>query len=243
MRRPVDMAATLLRPVEAAVIPRICPVCRSRTVETLAEDVCGLCRAALPPVPEPHCPACGGVLDGVLTVCSECMRLPPRPWRQAVSAFLFQGVVRDVIHRYKYNGDTALAPVLGRRMARAWLQRGAAAPDVIVPVPLHWTREAARGFNQAELLAREVGRILAVPVKCALRRVRRTPKQARLDADERRRNMADAFRVGRDGGEAADRLVMLVDDVLTTGATIEAAANALLDAGARAVVVLTAARG
>ncbi len=221
--------------------PQICPVCLARNART-QEGLCPACAARLRELPEPRCPGCGGTIDGVLERCSECLRRPPRPWRQAVSVFAFRGPVREVIHRFKYRGQAWLAAWLGARAARAWMRHGALAPDVITPVPLHWRREWSRGYNQSRLLAGEIGRRLGVPVHDLLERPRATPKQANLDAEQRLRNMRNAFRV-RPKPALAGHSVLIVDDVFTTGATLGAAAETLTAAGAGEIVVLTAARG
>ncbi|MFN7919022.1 MAG: ComF family protein [Bryobacteraceae bacterium] len=151
----------------------------------------------------------------------------------------YEGALRRLIHVFKYDGVTTLAEPLGRLLARA-LPRDIEF-DLVVPAPMHWRRRWSRGFNQAELLAREIGRRISVPVKPALRRGRNTPSQAGLTSAARRRNLAGAFRVS-DPKKVAGKHVLLVDDVLTTGTTAAVCARALKRAGAARVTVLTLAR-
>lgn len=223
------------------VLPPACPACRNRLTATAAE-VCADCRRAMPELPLPRCPGCGGALDGVLELCPECLQTELHPWRRAVSVFEFGGDVRECIHRFKYQGGTELAPWLAARMAAAWERHGGGAPDAVAPVPLHWFKEWRRGYNQAGLLAELVAARLDVPVQAPLRRRRWTRQQAKLHCTARKNNMKGAFVPRRHAG-VEGRHILLVDDVMTTGATLGEAAQALLAAGANQVSVLTAARG
>jgi ComF family protein len=153
----------------------------------------------------------------------------------------YDGCLRDIIHALKYEGRRSIAPTLGAlmRSAGAELLRGA---DVAVPVPLHPRRERSRGFNQADDLARALG----LPVRPLLRRIRNTTSQIELPKDERQRNVRDAFALRASGGSEDPPLhaavLVLVDDVSTTGATLDACASVLKAAGAKEVRALTAAR-
>ena len=230
-----------LKAVQHIAFPEVCPVCLVR-LQASGLDVCTDCAELLPELPSPRCPLCGGPIDGALAACSECLRADERPWAHAVSVFPFRGPARELIHRFKYQGHTYLAPVLGARMAANWRQYGDCVPDALVPVPLHWTRQIRRGFNQAELLAQHMCHGLQIPVKCLLSRRRRTAQQAMLDFSERQANMRDVFAVRRSIDPAGLR-VLLVDDVMTTGATLAAVTHVLLATNVAAVSVITAARG
>lgn len=175
---------------------------------------------------------------------------------EAIDAFasvgFYEGRLRDIIHALKYDGRRSIAPRLGAFMREAGAEVLAGA-DGVVPVPLHWRREHARGFNQADDLARELG----LPVWRLLRRRSFTVPQVDLPADRRRRNVVDAFELAKNrpgiffdppvpknipGLLFAGLVLVLVDDVMTTGATLEACARVLKQAGAREVRALTAAR-
>jgi ComF family protein len=150
----------------------------------------------------------------------------------------YDGALRDILHALKYAGRRSLGPEL----ARLLLSRCARAldgADMVVPVPLHWRRRWRRGFNQSALLAGGLG----LPVVHALRRARHTPSQTALPASSRRANVRGAFRV-RAAARASlpGACVVLVDDVTTTGATLEACGRVLIEAGVREVRALTAAR-
>jgi ComF family protein len=155
----------------------------------------------------------------------------------------FSGVVRDALHQLKYSGERRLAEPLGEAIARRWRHAGAGG-DLLVPVPVHRGRAAQRGYDQAVLLARASGRALGLPVVEALERWQATTAQFQLDRRARAANVAGAFRVR--SPSALDllrgRWVVLVDDVMTTGATLSACASALHEGGALAVSAVTMAR-
>lgn len=155
----------------------------------------------------------------------------------------YDGALRVAIHELKYRGRRRVAARLAERIAAEPLSRAVLTPEVVlVPVPLHPRRKRERGFNQAELLASELGRRLFLPVRAsALVRRLDTPSQTGLTALARRRNVKDAFAV-RGRAQVAGRVVVLVDDVVTTGATLRACARALQDAGAGEVRSVSAAR-
>ena len=163
--------------------------------------------------------------------------LPPRraTRREGGGRWAVRRVLRDILHVFKYGRRPTLAAPLGERLRR---QGGDLldAADGVVPVPLHPRRRRERGFNQAELLARELGR----PVLQVLARTRETGTQASLPEAQRHRNVRDAF--ARTGADIRGLSLVLVDDVATTGATLEACARVLMAAGAREVAALTVAR-
>lgn len=151
----------------------------------------------------------------------------------------YDGVLRKLIHLFKYERMRPLAAPLGRMMMRA-LPRDERF-DALVPMPMHWRRLIARGYNQCDLLAREVSARSGLPVEPLLRRSRHTPVQAGLTSRERRLNVKNAFTVP-DPARVDGRCLLLIDDVLTTGATLNAASGALKQAGAARIAILTLAR-
>jgi ComF family protein len=170
--------------------------------------------------------------------CSLC-RLGLSGFDAAFSYGEYDGVLRKLIHLFKYGRVYPLAPRLGALLSRA-LPRTATF-DVIVPMPLHWRRRWQRGFNQSELLAKVLSRRTGLPVVRAVSRRKSTPPQAGLTSAERRVNVSGAFKVGKKE-QVQGRHVLLIDDVLTTGATAGACSAALKRAGAARVTVLTLAR-
>jgi ComF family protein len=166
----------------------------------------------------------------------------PAPLVQLEWCAPFTGVTRRALHALKYDGERRLAPQLGAAAARRWARAGAGG-DVLVPVPASPDRVRDRGYDQAALLAGEAGRRLRLPVSRAVERTRATTAQFDLDRAGRAANLGGAFRVAEARrAEVAGRWVVLVDDVVTTGATLAACAMALLDAGASAVSGLAVAR-
>ena len=204
--------------------------------------LCAFCNVSVPTLPgDGRCSLCGSDGGGVAGLCRQCS-LSPRPWFRGVTAFSYRGSAGDLLRRFKYSGQCSLAPFFAHRMAEEWRLHGAPAqPEMIVPVPLHWMRLCRRGFNQAALLAEFLGMELNLPVHPVMRRRKSTGHQARLDAEERQKNLRSAFSMCR-GHSVCGRRILLLDDVFTTGATLSAATAVLLDAGATEVSVITAAR-
>jgi len=152
----------------------------------------------------------------------------------------FDGTLREAIHRFKYSNLQDLATPLGKLMSDYW-EKSPLPAEIIVPVPLHPDRLRERGYNQATLLARELGKSIGLPIeKSSLARVRATLPQVELGAQERKENVRDAFRCAN--AELKDKRVLLIDDVCTTGATLEACSIALRQVGARSVWAFTLAR-
>jgi ComF family protein len=199
---------------------------------------------------EALCPRCRPALDARLELPGGTpIGLPadlPAPLLQVEWCAPFNGPVRAALHDLKYAGERRLAEPLGAAVARRWKRVGVGA-EVVVPVPVHANRERQRGYDQAALIARVAGRHLGLPAAFALERGRATIAQFELGRDERAANVAGAFRLrARDAPAAraaiAGRWVLLVDDVVTTGATLAACADALEQAGARAVSAIAVAR-
>jgi ComF family protein len=230
----LPLARSLFAATLALVFPARCSACAESCPE--GHPFCASCALSLVPITS-ACARCGLPLpDGTENApCLGCTVRAP-PYSRARAAYQFGGALARAIRRLKWGR----APDLGRPLGRLLSTVGTDADvDVIVPVPLHPRRLRSREFNQAALLALELPEARRVDL-AALERIRDTPPQSTLGLDERRRNVRDAFVARPD--RVRERRVVLVDDVLTTGATAEACARALLDAGAARVGVLTLAR-
>jgi ComF family protein len=164
-----------------------------------------------------------------------------RGFDQAYSYGFYEGSLRKLIHLFKYSGMKPLARRLAGLLCRALPDYEEHRFDLVVPMPLHWRRRWKRGFNLSEILARWVAGDLGVPMIDVVKRVRATAVQVGLTNASRRKNVSGAFRVSRQS-RVAGKNVLLIDDVMTTGATGTACARALKRAGARSVTLLTVAR-
>jgi ComF family protein len=201
--------------------------------------LCPECEAEIERITGPLCPRCGRSAARSDRPCPACRRMT-LPIDGIRSAAYFEGALREAIHRFKYRGLRALAHPLGQLMAEQWTACHVPA-EVIIPVPLHPSRLAERGYNQATLLARELQTATGLPVATeSLVRIRATAPQVTLGAAARQENVLGAFRCC--GDTIAGRQAVLVDDLCTTGATLSACSVALQEAGASSVWAYTLAR-
>lgn len=218
--------------------PARCLACR----KFHKHGLCPTCRSQWPALEPPYCPGCSFPFvsrEGDSHLCGQCLS-EERRCRRVSAAGLYRGLLHDLIVRLKYRKEERLAGFLGDRMAERILEGGPY--DLILPIPLHIKRLRERGFNQSLLLARQVGRRTGVPVDpFLLEKGRPTPPQAELKVDERRKNLKGAFEL-RDPEKVKNKKILIVDDVYTTGATVETAARLLLKAGAEEVEALVLAR-
>ena len=215
------------------LVPPRCPSCRAEVGGGMG--LCAACWQGLPLIEPPSCPATGLPLVGewAETVASLPASMKKRPWRTLRAVTFHDGVGRALVHALKFRDDLTVAPVMARLMARR--AREVATPDMLVaPVPLHWLRLWWRRFNQSVALAWPLASELGLEcVPDLLVRTRYTTPQTRLSGRRRRTNLKGAFAVHRrHRARLEGRPVLLVDDVLTTGATAEACTRALKQAGA-----------
>lgn len=232
-----------LRIILDVALPPLCPSCREPVGE--AAGLCASCWAKLVPIERPFCERLGipFIYDPGPGILSMQAIADPPAYQRARAAVRYDDVARSLVLSFKYGDRLDLAPTMGRWMARAGREILAEA-DALIPVPLHWRRSWARRFNQSALLAQTISRACGRPVlDHVIRRIKATPQQVGLSRPERARNVQGAFRVPPDGKAAiAGRRLVLVDDVLTSGATVDSCARVLLRAGARNVDVLVFAR-
>lgn len=228
------------------LFPTFCSFCRAPVADSGIPRFCRQCWSELSPLQGPICPSCGkpfGSLESLTHSpeheCLACRTGPPY-FDQAIAAGLFEGQLREAIHVFKYRPVRSL----GKPLA-AWMTeqvRMTVHLDLTMPVPLHGKRLRHRGFNQALILACAISERFAVPLLYDnLIRLRSTRPQVELSGPERRSNVKGAFGLLRPA-EVQDKRILLIDDVFTTGATMNECAKVLKKAGAASVTVLTLAR-
>lgn len=233
----------------SGILPPRCPV--SGRIVAAAGDLSPEAWGQLTFIAPPFCRCCGFPFPVAQTadqplsedfLCGDCLETP-KLYRFCRSSLAYDEASRSLVLAFKHGDQTLLAKFLAGLLARsgADILEGA---DLLIPVPLHWRRLVSRRYNQSALLARHLSRLSAVPVESrALIRTRATPSQGHKSARERRSNVADAFAVApKLAHRLSGKSVVLIDDVLTTGATVDACCSSLLAAGARSVDVLTVAR-
>lgn len=226
--------------------PQWCQICRAEPASAESGYVGSACQAGIRSITKPFCECCGqphwGEIEGPY-ICSNCRMEPPH-YTCARAGALFDGVVRDAILRYKYHRALWIEPLLAQHLQNAFQKLPQAGDpwDILIPVPLHRTRRRHRQFNQAEQLAQHIARQAELPVETgALSRIVDSPTQTRLTRAARFDNLKNAFAVT--GPERVmGKRVILIDDVLTSGATATHCARELRKAGASEVAVCTVAR-
>jgi ComF family protein len=214
------------------LLPRACAHCRD-DLDHASRALCRACASTLPPPPEPACVRCGGFRCGPSPFCADCAgrRFSCRLIRAACA---HRGPAASLVHAFKFRGSMSAAREAGRRMASALsLSPELSGFDALAAVPMHPRRERERGYNQAEILAREVAAASGIPIIDVLDRVRAAAPSWRLGRVERRVELAEAYapRAGT-AANAAGKRILIIDDVAATGTTFEACAAALRAAGA-----------
>ncbi len=238
MEQTTDRALRARNVLDYLYPPR-CPICDGIS----ATGICDACRNVLVPIGSDYCMKCGKPLEGEQEeYCSDCLRRT-HSFEAARAVFSYQGALRQSIYRLKYSGKQEYGIVFGQEMARQlgpWIrQRGITR---IVPIPLHPSRQRSRGYNQAALPARELGRLMGIPVdERLLYRTKRTAPLKTLTGRERRANLEHAFSVR--GTIPPGERILLIDDIYTTGSTADAAAACLMAAGECRVYMLAVAIG
>jgi ComF family protein len=234
--------------------PAGCRICEELLTSASRVPICEACLASFVSVPQPACEVCGRPLpafanepaslqnEGRALLCQAC-RDKTYAFERARSFAVYEGALVQAILLLKYEQIEPLGAWFAERLAELVKVQGSAlAADVVVPVPLHRQRERERGYNQAALLSKPLAKRLGLPHKAVLQmRTRARPEKQILTLEERWESVRGAFAT-RPGSQVDNLRVLLLDDVLTTGATLDACARALLEAGAKSVVGLTVAR-
>lgn len=221
--------------------PERCPVCL-RLVTPKGAMLHPECKSKLDRIKEPICMKCGLPLSSdEEEYCTECIRNPNRGFDQGRSLFPYHGVMGPALRLVKKEGTVEFVRFFTKQMKEsqlAFIKR--MAPECIVPVPLHPSKQRSRGFNQAELLAQALGEETGIPVRLLLKKQKKTKDQKSLNRNQRKKNVKDAFSLDEDAmGEQVPESVLLVDDVSTTGSTLAACANVLKARGIASVVFLS----
>lgn len=214
--------------------PSVCPVCK-KSSSPPHEPFCSVCWNSIVPYNSSRCDICGLPLPEDTGICGECLRKKPY-FNKVIFFGLYHGILKEAIHYFKYNGRRGLSRPMGEFFLRMDIPRA----DMIVPVPLHHKRLKQRGFNHASILAKRLSEIKCVPLNLnLLMKMRETPAQVSLKREDRLKNLRNAFVVTE---KLSGEKVILIDDVLTTGATASECSKVLLNAGALEVKVVVLAR-
>ncbi|MFN2508616.1 MAG: double zinc ribbon domain-containing protein [Chthoniobacterales bacterium] len=232
-----------LRAVASLFYPSLCAVCSSPVDDS--RYLCAACSERVSRIEPPFCATCSEPFRGAITEAFACANCAHRTlhFESAVSAFRSRGVVRKIVHEFKYGKQAHLKYPVAEWLAEALVDPRLEGRrfDALVPVPLHPTRQRERGFNQAELLTEVLSRRSGIPMQTSLQRVRYTTTQTAFDRTERMENLHNAFRL-RKNADVQGLRVLLIDDILTTGSTLSECARVLKAGGALSVHAATAAR-
>jgi ComF family protein len=238
-----NLSCSCVMGIRQLIYPDCCVFCGTLLTEN--RHFCASCRDAINADSSLCCPRCAGSVGAFAVVdgCCPACRLERFAFEQVIRLGRYDGLLRDVVLRLKNQRGEGLAELIGEHWAEQAAERfRPLGLDAIVPVPLHWLRRWQRGYNQSAGLCRGLSSILNLPCQSNwLRRIRSTPRQTSQTAAARKANVRGAFRT-RPGATLRGRAILLVDDVMTTGATAHEAARAVLEGGARRVVVAVLAR-
>lgn len=225
----------MLRKILDIFYPRCCPVCQ-KILKDQRRMICPECEKKLRPIGHPRCYKCGKPIEEG-EYCKDCQK-HTHIFDQGRGIFVYDGIMRRSVTRYKYYGCREYGDLYAKAMYRyAWKNLNQWKPDLIVPVPIHKSKERLRGFNQAAYLADRLGCYTGIPVDTDLvQKVVKTKSQKKLNAMQRRKNLEKAFLVTKN---IRGKDILVIDDVYTTGSTIDAMAGCLRKRGAKNIYFLT----
>ncbi len=242
---PLRPVLNLARVFLDFVYPPVCLICKEVTQDQdlpeffskFKPSVCSNCWSSLEISEKPYCPECKTELTSLLEDCCSSQL------KSVYALGIFDENFQELIHHFKYKGKISLGKAIGLRLADELKRQNPVEIACIIPVPLHKVRKRARGFNQSEILAEILGSELNLKVeKDILFRIKNTKDQTKLSEEERKQNVAGAFKVQDEQKILKDKKIILVDDVITTGATLNECAKILKQAGAREVLGVTIAK-
>lgn len=222
------------------IFPKVCSICK----ENKSFDdsyICETCYQDLVFTQETNCKLCSSSIDSFLNICTQCIE-NSRPWKLGFSPLVFKGQSREAIHKFKYNSQLIISRLLVNLMIESLIASEDLNFSCITCVPMHWTKKIRRGFNQAEILAQGIADKIDVTYKDLLIRKSQNSAQALKNKSQRKSNISQIFKIN-EKQKVPEGVILLVDDVLTTGTTLTACSKVLLDNGAREIYVITAARG
>ncbi|EOC99398.1 ComF family protein [Caldisalinibacter kiritimatiensis] len=222
----------------------VCFICDSYDEEIGEDHICDECKQKLKFIGEHRCSICGRPLElgYIPDKCHECIK-SIHYFTKVIAPLEYTGITKDAIYKYKYGKKAYMYKALGHLMVQALQNEDIEDIDLIVPVPLHRSKLVNRGFNQAELLGKYISNYFNIPMDSKnLIRARKTKIQNKLSKKERRKNIKGAFKTKR-SKVFEEKKILLIDDIYTTGATVDECSKVLLHAGAEEIVVLVLARG
>ncbi len=235
---------TITKNILSLIYPVHCAGCR-KSLDPLNESgLCDFCKLQIRRNPKPHCPSCGRSIQDMTDLCAECRRRKFH-FERAYSACLYEGVLKELVHLFKYKGRASLAITLSGLMTDFIKDNTGTIDeiDLITFVPLQNSRLRRRGFNQSRMLAFNISKEFGIALRDTLEKKGRTKPQNELSREDRLMNLNGSFRVRKGSSSLADLKILLIDDVMTTGSTLNECAKTLLEDGAKEVRCLTLARG
>lgn len=227
-----------------AIYPLKCEVCRQQLPLTAGVRICESCRGKILPIGDNFCRKCGKSLQIVTDYCVDCLGNDTLYYESIKAAGMYYGVLRETIHSFKYQRRSCLGTDLGDFMLSSFQQHFSLnSLDKLVPVPLHKKQYRHRQYNQSEILARNLSKAIGIPVAAdTLARIRETRPQFTLNKQERAENIRNSFQV-KNGAWLPGAKVLVIDDICTTGSTINECARVLKQSGAEEVYGLVLAHG
>jgi len=220
-----------------------CFICETYD-ETIGDKyICSDCEKHIKKIEPPVCSKCSKPIfhNSSIDLCQECCDVT-RHFEMSKSPYAYEGLIKKAIYSYKYYNKTYFYKFFGNCLVSFMKDINYTDFDFIVPVPLHSSKMRKRGYNQSELLARHISASLSIPYVDALKRTKKTLKQSEQSKEERRKNLKDAFAVKSSPEKIINSSVLLVDDIYTTGSTVDECSKALVNYGAAKVYVITIAR-